>query len=207
MTATFHRIAFTDSVKRAQERNGVRDQYARFEARDSRSGGLGERERAFIEERDTLFMASVGENGWPYVQHRGGPAGFLKVLDEHTLGFADFRGNRQYISLGNLQSDDRVALILIDFAHQVRLKIYARARAIEIDDDPELAARLGDPDYNARIERGIVLDVEAVDWNCPQHIMPRFTEAEVMDMVQPLQEHIARLEAEVAAAKTGAASS
>ena len=206
MTATYHRIAFTDSVKRAQERNGVRDQYARFEERNTRAGGLGEQEKAFIAERDTLFMASVGENGWPYVQHRGGPPGFLKVLDEHTLGFADFRGNRQYISLGNLQADDRVALILMDFAHQTRLKIYARARAVEINDEPDLIGRLGDPAYHARVERGILLDVEAVDWNCPQHIVPRFTEAEVMDMVQPLQEHIARLEAEVAEAQAAAVS-
>ncbi len=204
MTTTYHRIAFTDSVKQAQERNGVRDQYARFEERNTRASGLGEQERAFIGGRDTMFMASVGENGWPYVQHRGGPVGFLKVLDDHTMGFADFRGNRQYISLGNIQVDDRVAIILLDFAHQVRLKIYAHARAVEFDDDPEMMARLGDPAYSARVERGIILDVEAVDWNCPQHIVPRFTETEVLDMVQPLQEHIARLEAEIAATKVAA---
>ncbi len=200
MAENYHSIAFTDSVQRAQERQGVREQYARFAGRAPRSDRLGEAEKAFLAERDTLFIASVGENGWPNVQHRGGPKGFLKVLDERILAFADFSGNRQYVSVGNLDADDRVALILLDFAHQARLKIYARARVVERDDDPELIERLADPAYDARIERAIVLTVEASDWNCPQHIVPRFTEEQVLAMVQPLQERIAVLEAEAGGA-------
>ncbi len=201
MAENFQSIAFTDSVQRAQERQGVREQYARFAAQAPRTDRLGDAEKAFLAERDTFFMASAGETGWPYVQHRGGPRGFLRVLDDHTLAFADFRGNRQYVSVGNLDADDRVALILIDFVRQARLKIYARARAVERDDDPELIERIADPAYDARTERAIVLEVEAFDWNCPQHIVPRFTEDEVLAMVQPLQERVASLEAELADAR------
>ena len=207
MAENFHSIAFTDSVQRAQERQGVRQQYARFAARAPRSNRLGEAEKEFLAERDTFFMASVGETGWPYVQHRGGQKGLLKVLDESTLAFADFRGNRQYISLGNLDGDDRVALILLDTARQTRLKIYARARAVERDDDPDLIERLADPDYGARVERAIVLRVEAFDWNCPQHIVPRFTEAEVLEMVRPLHDRVAQLESELAASRAATAPS
>ena len=203
MAESYQSIAFTGSVQQAQERQGVREQYARFAARAPRSDRLGDAERAFLAERDTVFIASVGETGWPYVQHRGGPKGFLKVLDDRTLAFADFRGNRQYVSVGNLSADDRVALILIDFAHQARLKIYARARAVERDEDPELIERLADPDYDARIERAFVLTVEAYDWNCPQHIVPRFTEAEVLEIVRPFQERVESLERQLANLEAG----
>ena len=203
MAESYQSIAFTGSVQQAQERQGVREQYARFAARAPRSDRLGDAERAFLAERDTVFIASVGETGWPYVQHRGGPTGFLKVLDDRTLAFADFRGNRQYVSVGNLSADDRVALILIDFAHQGRLKIYARARAVERDEDPELIERLADPDYGARIERAFVLTVEAYDWNCTQHIVPRFTEAEVLEIVRPLQERVESLERQLANLEAG----
>ena len=205
MAQSFHQIAFTDSVKRAQEQQGVRDQYARFEARVQPADGLGEPERAFIAERDTMFMASTGENGWPYVQHRGGPPGFLRVLDPHTLAFADFRGNRQYVSVGNIDGDDRVAIILLDFVRRQRLKIYAHARTVEHEDDPELIEELADPAYGAAIERAMVLRVEAFDWNCPQHIVPRFTEDEILEMVGPLQEQVERLETELAEARDGGA--
>ena len=140
-------------------------------------------------------MATVGEKEWPYIQHRGGPKGFLKVLDERTLGFADYRGNRQYISVGNLRADDRVALILIDFVNRRRLKIWARAKVIDLNDYPDLIARLEDPDYGAKVERGIVLRIEALDWNCPQHITPRFTEEEVSALMDPLVDRIRELEA------------
>ena len=203
MAENYQSIAFTGSVQQSQERQGVREQYARFAARAPRSDRLGDAERAFLAERDTVFIASVGETGWPYVQHRGGPKGFLKVLDDRTLAFADFRGNRQYVSVGNLSADDRVALILIDFAHQARLKIYARARAVERDEDPELIERLADPDYDARIERAFVLTVEAYDWNCPQHIVPRFTEAEVLEIVRPFQERVESLERQLANLEAG----
>ncbi len=195
MPENYQSIAFTDSVRRVQEHQGVREQYARFAARAPRSDRLGEAEKAFLADSDTLFMASVGENGWPYVQHRGGPKGFLKVLDDRTLAFADFRGNRQYVSVGNIEADDRVALILVDFARQRRLKIYARARAVERDDDPALIEQISDPSYGARVERAVVLTVEAFDWNCPQHIVPRFTENQVLEMIRPLQERLAELEA------------
>jgi predicted pyridoxine 5'-phosphate oxidase superfamily flavin-nucleotide-binding protein len=114
----------------------------------------------------------VSETGWPYVQHRGGPAGFLKVLDARTIGYADFTGNRQYISAGNLAGDDRVCLFLMDYPHQARLKILGRARVIDEDSDPELLARLDNPHYRARVERGIVIRIEGFDWNCPKYITP-----------------------------------
>ena len=185
MARNFTEIAFTPSVRREQERNQSRTQYARLEASNLEFNQLTDRDRRFIEARDTFFMATVGEDGWPYIQHRGGPKGFLKVLDERTLGFADYRGNRQYISVGNLRADDRVALILIDFANRRRLKLWARATVVDLNEHPDLIARLQDPDYGAHVERGIVLRIEALDWNCPQHITPRFTEEEVVNLVAP----------------------
>ena len=193
MARNFTEIAFTPSVRREQERNQSRTQYARVEASNLEFNQLTDRDRRFIEERDTFFMATVGENGWPYIQHRGGPKGFLKVLDERTLGFADYRGNRQYISVGNLRADARVALILIDFVNRRRLKLWARAKVIDINEQPDLIARLQDPDYDAKVERGIVLHIEAMDWNCPQHITPRFTEEEVLDLVVPFMDLTAPL--------------
>ena len=151
---------------------------------------------AFIAARDSFYMATVSETGWPYVQHRGGPAGFLRVVDERTLGFADYRGNRQYISLGNLSTDDRAALILVDYPNRSRMKIYAHVEPRDLNADPELAARLITPDYKGRAERGYVLRLEHFDWNCPQHITPRFTEAELAAAIQPARERLAALEAE-----------
>ena len=188
MARNFTEIAFTPSVRREQERNESRTQYARVEASNLEFNQLTDRDRRFIEERDTFFMATVGENGWPYIQHRGGPKGFLKVLDERTLGFADFRGNRQYISVGNLRVDDRVALILIDFVNRRRLKLWAHARVVDLNEQPGLIARLEDPDYDAKVERGIMLHIEAMDWNCPQHITPRFTEEEAVTLVSAFME-------------------
>ena len=133
---------------------------------------LGPTEAEFIAARDSFYMATVSATGWPYVQHRGGPPGFLRVLDEHTLGFADFRGNRQYISVGNVAGDDRVALIMVDYPHQVRLKLLAHASVTE---EPAALAKLAVPGYDARVERGVLLKVEGLDWNCPQHITPRYT--------------------------------
>ena len=204
MAENYQSIAFTPSVQQAQERQGVREQYARFATKAPRTDRLGEAERAFLAERDTFFMASSGETGWPYVQHRGGPKGFLQVLDDRTLAFADFSGNRQYVSAGNVGADGRVALILVDFVHQARLKIYARARTVEHDEDPELMERLADPSYEARVERAFLLTVEAFDWNCPQHIVPRFTESEVLAMIQPLQGRLAELERELADVRAAA---
>ena len=137
-------------------------------------------------------MATVSESGWPYVQHRGGPPGFIRILDEKTLAIPDFRGNRQYISTGNLAANDRAALILMDYPHRRRLKIYAHVEARDLAADPELAAKFALPGYRAKVERGLIIHLVAFDWNCPQHIMPRFSEAELAPALAPIR---ARLEA------------
>jgi uncharacterized protein len=188
-------IAATPSVESAQAANGSRDMWQRF-AGDRQSTRLTADEAAFIAMRDSFYMATISETGWPYVQHRGGPPGFLKVLDETTLGFADFRGNRQYISLGNLAANNRAALILMDYTNRARLKIYARVEARDLAADPELAAKLATPGYRARPERALLLHLEAFDWNCPQHITPRFTEPEVKAAMRPVYARLAALEAE-----------
>jgi len=142
-------------------------------------------------------MGSVGENGWPYVQHRGGPKGFLKVLDQKTIGFADFMGNKQYISAGNLSTDDRVSLFIMDYPNRQRLKIWARARIVYENEEAALIAQLEVPGYQARVERGIIMTIEALDWNCPQHITPRYTKAEVESLIAPLLDEIQALKAQI----------
>ena len=149
---------------------------------------------AFVAELDTLFLATVSAAGAPYIQHRGGPTGFIKVLDEKTFGFADYAGNRQYITLSNLAENDRAHLFLLDFARQRRIKLWGRARVVE--DDPALLARLIDPGYRARPERAVLFTVEAWDVNCSQHITARFTEAEIEEATAALRDRIAALEAE-----------
>ena len=178
MVRNYAEVMFTKSVTEAQEHYGTRAAADRMAASDDRRGVLTARESEFIAERDGFYMASVNDDGWPYVQFRGGPAGFLKTLDEKTLGYADFRGNQQYISVGNLAHDDRVSLFFMDYANRKRLKLVARARVVDAENDPELVARVEEPDYRARIERAIVFDVVAFDWNCPQHITQRYTEEE-----------------------------
>lgn len=170
----FGDLAFTPAVKSTQERLGSRKNYSRLEGRTSRTEITSE-EAAFIAARDSFYLASVGENGWPYIQYRGGPKGFLRVLDSHTLGFADFRGNRQYISTGNIASTRRTCLFLMDYPGQERLKIWAEA---ELTEDPAVITRLADPTYAARVERGFLFHVLAFDWNCQQHIVQRYTPAE-----------------------------
>ena len=155
---------------------------------------FGPTEAAFIASRDSFYIASVSETGWPYMQHRGGPAGFVRVLDDQTLGFADFRGNRQYVTVGNTSRNDRVSLFLIDYPRKRRLKVYG---TLSIVDDPAFAKRVQTPGYAGKPERYIRIDVAAFDWNCPQHITPRFTEAEVQVASAPLHRRIAELEAEV----------
>jgi predicted pyridoxine 5'-phosphate oxidase superfamily flavin-nucleotide-binding protein len=201
MARNFTNIAFTPSVKAAQARYGSRAAYSRIEqGANAGPDPLGEREKAFIEARDGFYQATVSETGWPYVQFRGGPAGFLRVLDNRTIGYADFRGNVQYLSVGNIDANDRVALILMDHANRLRLKIWARARLVDPDEDSDLVRRLEIPTYRARVERAVILAVEAFDWNCPQHITPRFTAEEVEDRIRPLMARIAELEAAVGAA-------
>ena len=195
MTYGFLDIASTPSVRAAQEANGSRELWQRFDG-DRASDRFTENVIAFIEARDSFYLASVSESGWPYVQHRGGPTGFLKVLDETTLGFADFRGNRQYISLGNISADDRVAVILMDYPNRARLKILAHMEVRELDAASDLASRLALPRYRGKPERAFLLHLETFDWNCPQHITPRFTAAEIETAVSPLHTRIAALEAE-----------
>jgi predicted pyridoxine 5'-phosphate oxidase superfamily flavin-nucleotide-binding protein len=197
MARAFSEIAFTDSVKSMQTRYGSRQAYSKFDLAEERRDCLGEYEIAFLVERDSFYMASVGENGWPYIQHRGGPKGFLKVLDEKTISFADFRGNKQYISIGNLSVDNRVSLFLMDYPNRQRLKIWARARIVHEDEDPTLVTKLAVPGYQAKLERGIIMTIEAIDWNCPQHITPRYTEAELESLIAPLLEEIQALKSQI----------
>jgi len=185
----------TPSVRAAQATNGSSGLWDNFKGRRI-FDHFSDNEAAFIAERDSFYMATVSENGWPYVQHRGGPRGFLKLLDEKTLAFADFRGNRQYISLGNIAANDRVALILVDYPNRVRLKILAHMEARDLTTAPELAERLALPGYKGKVERAFVLHLETFDWNCSQHITPRFTMADIEPAVSSLQGRIAELEAE-----------
>jgi len=197
MTSRFLNLVFSPSVKEAQQRYGSREAYSRRDGA-TEPDQLTENEAQFIATRDSMYMASIGANGWPYIQHRGGPPGFIKVLNALLLGIADFRGNRQYVSVGNLADDNRVALFLMDYPRRARLKILGRARAVDLAQASDLASALIDPGYGAKVERGIVIDVEAFDWNCPQHITPRYTLAEIEPSIAALKARIAELEAEVA---------
>jgi len=194
MNSRFAQLAFTPAVKRLQELDGSRASYARGERGRGSPDPLGPDGAAFIAQRDSFHMATVSETGWPYLQHRGGPKGFLKVLDAHTLAFADFRGNRQHVSEGNLAGDDRVALILMDYASRRRLKLLGHARVLDAAAEPALAAALTQAGYDATVERVIVIRLEAFDWNCPQHITPRFSETELEPIIEPLRARILELE-------------
>ncbi len=196
MSNRFLDIATTPSVKAAQAEQGSRSIYARNEGGPVEHDTLSSAEAAFIAARDSFYLATVSETGWPYIQHRGGPRGFLKVLDPHSLGFADFRGNRQYLTLGNLSVDARVSLFLMDYPNKRRLKIFGRMSVVEADAAGDLSARLVDADYPGRPERLFTIAVEAFDWNCPQHITPRFSEAELHHALDPVRQRIAELTAE-----------
>lgn len=178
MAKNFAALAFTDAVKAMQERAGSRASYARME-RAVYADGLTESEMAFIAVRDSFYMASIGENDFPYIQHRGGPKGFIKVLDEKRIGFIDFRGNMQYITVGNMATNNKVALIMVDYPARARLKILAKAEIVELKDDPALYDLLDLEGYTFKPERMMVFHVEAYDWNCPQHITPRYTAEEI----------------------------
>jgi len=198
MARRFAEITFTPSVKSAQTRYSSRDMNEGFEYAKEAGNLIGQAEAEFILARDGFYQATVNGDGWPYVQFRGGPTGFLKVIDQRTIGYADFRGNIQYISVGNMNENDRVSLILMDHANRRRLKIWARARIVHRDEDPEQLTRLEDTTYPARVERAVVMTIEALEWNCPQHIMPRFTETEIGELTTPLSKRIAELEAQLA---------
>ncbi|HEY2039350.1 MAG TPA: pyridoxamine 5'-phosphate oxidase family protein [Edaphobacter sp.] len=196
MGRSFAQIAFTPLVKEEQMRHGSRSQYERMEKQGPGSNALTEYEREFIGLRDCFYLATVSETGWPYIQHRGGDPGFLKVLDDHTLGFADYRGNRQYISLGNLKHDDRVALFLMDYPSRTRLKILGRVTVYEGEEAEPFLQRLSTDEDRRLVERVILIHVEAFDWNCQQHITPRYTEEQVVKVIAPLRQCLSELEEE-----------
>ncbi len=192
MRSTSSDVAFTPAVKAIQERTGSRAGYARME----RSGGwqttvtpdLAE----FLAGLDMFYLGTASAEGQPYIQYRGGSPGFLKVIDEGTLGFADFGGNRQYITLGNLSENPRAFVFLMDYVNRQRIKLWGRARVVE--DDPALLERLADPSYPGKVERAIVFEIEAWDVNCPQHIHRRFPEGEVAPVIERLQARVRELE-------------
>lgn len=190
----FGDIAFTDQVKAEQDARGSREMYEGMVARPAPEG-FSDREAAFITMRDSFYMATVSEDGWPYIQHRGGPRGFLKVLSPTQLGFADYRGNRQYVSVGNLQNEKRVSLFLMDYPNRARLKLLGRATVQEAADNPTLAAQL-DIDGQGKVERLFTIEVDAFDWNCPQFITPRFTEDELAANLTPMVEELQTLRQE-----------
>ncbi len=197
MTRRFAELAFTPLVKQQQQQHGSRDLYQRVEQSPDLGDRLGPPEQTYIQERDGFYMASVTETGWPYVQYRGGSQGFLRVLDERTLGFADLRGNKQYITMGNLQREDRVALFLMDYPGQRRLKILGRARIHEGDAEAQkLIEQLRVPEERSPAERALLIHVEAFDWNCPQHITPRYTKEELAEILEPMRRRLETLETE-----------
>jgi hypothetical protein len=196
MAKNFASIAFSDEVKALQEKYGSRVSYARMEQAVYQDG-LTENEIDFISQRDSFYMATTGKNGFPYIQHRGGPKGFIKVLDAKRIGFADFKGNMQYISVGNIAADNKVALIMVDCPAKARLKIYATAEIVELKDGSELHEILNLGEYKFRPERLMILHIEAYDWNCPQHITPRYTLEEIQEVFAAQKDYTSKLEAEI----------
>ncbi|TVR97110.1 MAG: pyridoxamine 5-phosphate oxidase [Rhodospirillales bacterium] len=200
MARAFAEITFTPEVRALQERHGSVKSYGKFLEPTAEPGDrLSDAEAAFIMERDGFYQATVSATGWPYVQFRGGPKGFLKVLDARTVAYADFRGNRQYLSVGNLATDDRISLILMDYPNRRRLKLWGRARIVDLADEPSLVSRLHDAGYAARPERAVVITVAAFDWNCPQHIPQRLTLDEFQQHLAPLLSELAQLREQNAA--------
>lgn len=195
MPRKFGEIAFTPEVKAAQEQRGSRQTYDRYIANGPANDAITPELAGFIAQLDGFYLGTVSSNGYPYIQFRGGPPGFLKVLDEKTLGFGDFSGNVQYITVGNLSGNQKAFLFLMDYRHRKRIKIWGKAESVE--DNPALIAQLQMPNYPAQVERGIVFHVEATSENCSQHIPVRYSEAEVAAMVAPLQARIAELEQQV----------
>lgn len=194
----YSQLAFTDVIKSLQKKLGSRTTYERVE-KMSYVDGLTPIESQFISELDSFYMASFGENGYPYIQHRGGPKGFIKVINDETIGIVDFSGNRQYISVGNITRNPKVSLILLSYPLRARLKIYAEAEIVEIKDNPALFDQLKPEDYKFKPERMLLFHIKAYDWNCPQHITPKYTVPEIEEFVRPKDEYISKLEKEVAA--------
>lgn len=197
MARAFAEIAFTPTVRDIQSKQGSADSYAKFLAPEADRGDtLSGEEREFISDRDGFYQASVSKTNWPYVQFRGGPKGFIKILDEKTIAYADFRGNRQYVSAGNLTDNDRVSLILMDYPNRRRLKVWGRVKLIEKADDPDLVLSLQVEGYRGLPERAVIITIEAYDWNCPQHIPQRLTAEEMEPHLSQLHEQIAQLKQE-----------
>lgn len=184
MANNFIELAFTESVRKMQKDYGTRELYEKFEARASPQNILTTREKDFVAHRDAFYLASVGENGWPYLQFRGGPPGFLRVLKDNVLAFADFRGNGQFISAGNFDATGKSVLFLMDYAGRKRLKIWAEAVVLRASEHPDILAQVALSDYDASVERIFKFTVEAFDWNCPQHITQRYTLAEVKEAAE-----------------------
>ncbi|MGV6847432.1 MAG: pyridoxamine 5'-phosphate oxidase family protein [Marinibacterium sp.] len=206
MPVAFANLAFTPSVRAAQDRLGSARSYARLLSADVGGGDrLGPDETGFIAARDGMFQATVSADGWPYVQFRGGPAGFMAVLDDRTIAYADLRGNLQYLSLGNLADNDRVSLILVDYPNQRRLKIWGHARLVEADNDPGLVERLMPPGQHMTPERAVIIRVAAFDWNCPRNIPRRYTEAEAHFEFAELSRENTALKAELDALRRATA--
>jgi uncharacterized protein len=202
MADRYLEIATSDAVKGLQERLGSRSAYARYESGPLTSSQLGPEEIAFIEATDSFFLASLNESGWPYIQHRGGPPGFLKALGSNQLGFPDFKGNRQYLSFGNVLKNPRVSLFLIDYPARARLKIFGHAKLVEGDNVPDGLRKIENDPGATTVERALIIQVEAFHWNCPKYIVPRYTEAQVRTAVDPLVKRIKDLEAELARLST-----
>ena len=194
-------VAFTPTVKAIQTRKGSRAGYERMERKGAWERSISADLKAEIEAQTSVFLGTANTHGQPYIQHRGGPPGFLRVLDERTIGFADFTGNRQYITQGNLEENPRAHLFLIDYAHRRRIKIWGTARVVEGDD--ALVRRLMPPDYRARPEQVLLFTVTAWDVNCPQHIPQRFEAADVAAALESRDRRIAALEAEVKCLRQG----
>lgn len=202
MAYGFLDVAITPTVRAVQRRLGAAQLWENFKGHRE-FDRFGEAEARFILDRDSFYLATTSETGWPYVQHRGGPRGFLKLLDDRTLAFADYRGNRQYISVGNLSGNDKVCLFLMDYPRRTRLKVYAHAQVMPLDADASLTAAVLDG-ARGKVERIVRLRLQNFDWNCPQHIVPRYTETELADVLRPLKERLAALEAENALLRTHA---
>lgn len=196
MAKNYAELVFSASVKEIQKRLGSRANYARME-RETYVDGLTDYEIDFISQRDSFYMASIGENNFPYIQHRGGPKGFLKVLDSKRVGFIDFRGNMQYITVGNTVNNSNVSIIMMDYPARTRLKIIAKAEIVELKENPELYHLLDLSEYKFRPEWMILLNIEAYDWNCPQHITPRYTVAEITGVFDSQQRYTQKLEEEI----------
>lgn len=189
-------LAFSDGIKAIQERMGSRNAYERVE-KMSFTDGLTAVESGFIAEMDSFYMASSGENEYPYIQHRGGPKGFIRVIDAQTIGIVDFSGNRQYISVGNITNNPKVSLILVSYPLRARLKIYAEAEIVAISDNPELFELLKPEDYQFKPERLLLFHIKAYDWNCPQHITPRYSPADIEQITKFQDVYIQSLEKEI----------